>query len=60
MLCSWLSLLACSMAAGFFTQSYLWMGIYDSQHEKQVKLEKELVRTQERLKLKENECSDVM
>jgi hypothetical protein len=60
MLCSWLSQLACSMTAGYSTQAYLWMGIYDSQHEKQVKLEKELVRTQERLKLKEKEYSDFM
>ena len=36
------------------------MGIYDSQHQKQVKLEKELVRTQERLKLKAQECSEYL
>ena len=60
MLRSCLSLRACSMTAGFSTQAYLWMGIYDSQHQKQVKLEKELARTQEHLKQKEIERSDVM
>jgi hypothetical protein len=34
----------------------MWWGIYDGQHQKIVKLEKELVRTQERLRLKEQEC----
>jgi hypothetical protein len=60
MLRSWLSLLACSMTAEFSTQAYLWMGIYDSQHQKRVKLEKELVCTQEQLKQKEKECCKVM
>ncbi len=55
-----LSLRACSMTAGFSTQAYLWMGIYDSQHQKQVTLVKELVCTQEKLKQKEKECCDVM
>ncbi len=50
------------MTAGFSTQTYLWMGIYNSQHEQQVKLEKELARTQERLKLKPEdvECCDYL
>ena len=46
------------MTSGFSTQAYMWWGIYDGQHQKIVKLEKELVRTQERLRLKEQECSD--
>jgi hypothetical protein len=50
---------ACSsMTSRCSTQAYLWWGIYDSQHKKNVQLEKELVRTQERLRLKEQECSD--
>jgi uncharacterized small protein (DUF1192 family) len=48
------------MTAGFSTQAYLWMGIYDRQHEKIVKLEKELVRTQEQLKLKDNDFRETM
>ena len=36
----------------------MWWGIYDGQHQKIVKLEKELVSTQERLRLKEQECSE--
>ena len=44
------------MTSGFSTQAYMWWGIYDGQHQKIVKLEKELVRTQERLRLKEQEC----
>jgi hypothetical protein len=60
MLCSWSCLLACSMTAGFYYQAYLWMGIYDSQHQKQVKLEKELARTKEQLKMTEKERSEVM
>ena len=58
-LCSWLSLRACSMTAGFSTQAYLWMGIYDSQHAKQVKLEKELACTKQELKRTENERFDL-
>ena len=56
---SWVSS-ACSMTAGCSTQAYLWMGIYDSQHLKNVKLEKELVRTQEQLKAKEREGTDLL
>ena len=59
-LCSWLSPLASRMTAGFSTQAYLWMGIYNSQHDQQVKLEKELARTQERLKMKDLECRDYL
>ena len=36
----------------------MWWGIYDGQHQKIVKQEKELVSTQERLRLKEQECSE--
>ena len=36
------------------------MAIYDSQHEKNVKLEKELTRTQQELRRKDKECLDTM
>ena len=38
----------------------MWMGIYDSQHEKNVKLEKELTRTTQELRRKDKECLDTM
>ena len=36
------------------------MGIYDSQHQKNVKLEKELVLTQAELKLKEHQYTEAL
>jgi hypothetical protein len=48
------------MTSGFSTQAYLWMAIYDSQHEKNVKLEKELTRTQQELRRKDEEYLDTM
>ena len=48
------------MTTGFSTQAYLWMGIYDSQHQKNVKLEKELVRTRAELKLKEQQYTEAL
>ena len=48
------------MTSGFSTQAYLWMAIYDSQHEKNVKLEKELTRTQQELRRKDKEYLDTM
>ena len=48
------------MTTWFSTQAYLWLGIYDSQHEKNVKLEKELTRTQQELRRKDEEYLDTM
>ena len=36
----------------------MWMGIYDSQHEKNVLLEKELTRTQQELRRKDEDYLD--
>ena len=46
------------MTTGFSTQAYMWMGIYDSQHEKNVLLEKELTRTQQELRRKDEDYLD--
>ena len=38
----------------------MWTAIYDSQHEKNVKLEKELTRTQQELRRKDEEYVDAL
>ena len=60
MVCSLLCLRACSLTIGVSTQAYLWMGIYDSKHEKNVQLEKELLRTQEKLDRKRQQYSETL